>query len=178
MYKLINPKISIPVHGEKYHLYEHCKFAKSLGIETVINIANGDCYEVDERGLSAFKVDSGYVAVDGNSLLPVKSDIIRVRRKLSDSGVIIILLKLNSKGVLKKVIDIKAPGLFCSNKDKDILDYLADHILKNSKSTNTKSSKLKQNHENIINTVRSNVKNLIAKSINKYPLIEVLISQD
>ena len=67
MYELIKPKIAIPVHGEKYHIYEHCKFVKKLGIETIINISNGDCFEIDSRGLSAFKVQSGYVAIDGNS---------------------------------------------------------------------------------------------------------------
>ncbi len=178
MYDLIKPKIAIPVHGERYHLREHCSFAKTLGVKTVINISNGDCFEVSEQGLSAFKVTSGYVAIDGNSLLAVDSSIIRTRRKLCDSGVVIINVEITGRADVKKVLHISAPGLFCSQKDKDILDYIADHIVKTCKRSNAKSKDSRSKEDALINAIRSNVRTLISKSINKNPVIEILLSKN
>jgi ribonuclease J len=178
MYDLIKPNIAIPVHGERYHLREHCKFAENLGVKTVINISNGNCFEVSEKGESVFKVNSGYVAVDGNSLLAVDSNIIRTRRKLCDSGVIIINVEINARKEVRKVLHISAPGLFCSQKDKDILDYMADHVFKTCKKSNAKIKDNKSKEEALINSIRSNIRSLISKSINKNPVIEILLSRN
>ena len=98
MYDFIQPRIAIPVHGEKYHLFEHCKFAKKLGVETVHNIANGYCIKINSNNIEKqFKVKSGYIAIDGNSLLPVDSNVIKYRRKLQNSGVVIISILLSKK---------------------------------------------------------------------------------
>jgi ribonuclease J len=42
MYGWINPRVSIPVHGEAQHLRAHAGFAKSLGIPSQIAGKNGD----------------------------------------------------------------------------------------------------------------------------------------
>ena len=42
MYELLNPKIVLPVHGDKKFIREHKRFAKSCGVEDVFSAQNGD----------------------------------------------------------------------------------------------------------------------------------------
>lgn len=38
----MNPKIVLPVHGDKKFIREHKRFAKSCGVEDVFSAQNGD----------------------------------------------------------------------------------------------------------------------------------------
>ena len=42
MYAWVKPKIAIPAHGEPYHLHEHAKLARKLGVPHVVEATDGE----------------------------------------------------------------------------------------------------------------------------------------
>ena len=67
MFKLIQPKIAIPVHGEVIHLNEHCRVAKNLGIKQALSVRNGDVIVFNnDEAKKIGKVESGHYIIDGN----------------------------------------------------------------------------------------------------------------
>ncbi len=41
MYELVRPQIAVPTHGEPYHIHEHSKLARSLGVKETVEAHNG-----------------------------------------------------------------------------------------------------------------------------------------
>lgn len=98
MYTLLNPKYSIPVHGEFRHRKAQAEIAKGLGIpdQQVFMMDAGDVLEMDEDGASIIgKVTSGTVLVDGLGVGDVGNIVLRDRQSLSRNGIIIVVLTLD-----------------------------------------------------------------------------------
>jgi ribonuclease J len=93
LYKLIRPKIAIPVHGELTHMHEHAKLAKSVGVETVFEVENGDVVKLaPNKPVKICKVQAGELAIDGYCFLSPSSPVMKMRSKIQLDGVIIITL--------------------------------------------------------------------------------------
>lgn len=50
MYKLLRPKMVIPVHGEFKHLEEHAKLALKCNVPETLIVSNGDVVHLNARG--------------------------------------------------------------------------------------------------------------------------------
>ena len=98
MYKLVRPEICIPVHGEPVHLHEHAKLAKKNGIKQSIEVENGSVVLFEDNKAHIIdKVENGYLGVDGNYLLPIDSNIFKMRIRMRDSGIVVISVILDNK---------------------------------------------------------------------------------
>ncbi len=77
MYELIKPKTAIPVHGEIMHINEHANFAETLGVKNILRVTNGSVVILDKKLPQIIgEVKTGYIGVDGNSLLDIKSRVL------------------------------------------------------------------------------------------------------
>ncbi|MHB1680626.1 MAG: ribonuclease J [bacterium] len=101
MMNVTKPQYFIPIHGEIRHLYQHKKVAADLGINTanIFTIENGDVLVFDacnclNRGN---KVYSGRIFVDGKGIGDVETGTLKERAHLSENGMIIIVLVVDSK---------------------------------------------------------------------------------
>ena len=95
IYSLVKPKYAIPVHGEYRHLKANAEVAKSLGIpkENVFIIQSGDVLELcDDSAEVVDKVHTGAILVDGLGVGDVGNIVLRDRRLLSESGLIILVM--------------------------------------------------------------------------------------
>lgn len=94
MHSLIKPKFFMPVHGESRHLAEHGKLAESLGMngKKIFILANGDKLSVTKK--SAVKTENAVsaedVLVDGLGIGDVGNVVLKDRKLLSESGLIIV----------------------------------------------------------------------------------------
>ena len=182
MYDLIRPQIAIPVHGEAMHVDEHVNFAKKIGIKEVQKVTNGSCVLLDKSGAKIIaQVRSGYLGVDGNSLIDISNPILKERKFLSEHGIIIVYLTLDRAGNLLRNPEIRGPGIFNIDNDKDILLYLSETLSKKIQNSlkNYVTSKKKYvniNNNAIANEVKSILKKIIKQAIAKTPLIEVFIN--
>ncbi len=183
MYEAIKPKIAIPVHGETMHLNEHVLFAEQLGVPQALKVRNGAVVLIrDKEAQIIGEVKTGYLGVDGNSLIDLHSPILRERRIIAENGVIIVYLDFRKSGQLNMPPALKAPGLFDQKDDQDILHYLADMLHKkiNKVAPNyfVKSGKKGKsfNQAGLLKEIRADLKKLLRESIAKAPIIEVLMT--
>lgn len=168
MFKLIQPKVAIPVHGEAIHINEHCKIAKESGVKHAISVRNGDVILIDPHKTKKIgKVEAGHYIIDGNLILNSDNVIINQRKMLRDNGALFISLVVNK---IKKSINqifISAPGVLDDDLDQDILDSLKLNISENFLVLST----LEKNK--IKHSIELSVKKHIRRLINKLPLISI-----
>ncbi|MGN0347607.1 MAG: ribonuclease J [Lachnospiraceae bacterium] len=99
IYSLTQPMYSIPVHGEFKHLMAQAKIAEQLGIEkeNIFILRSGDVLEFKNRKAQvAAHVQAGSILVDGLGVGDVGNIVLRDRQKLSEDGIIIVVMAMES----------------------------------------------------------------------------------
>ena len=112
LYKLVRPRVSVPVHGEWRHLSAHAALAKEAGI-TPILLEDGDVLSLAPG--RAEVVDSapvGRLVVDGNRLVPLQGGVMGARRRMLFNGVAVLSLAVDEAGRVRGTPRLAAPGLF------------------------------------------------------------------
>ncbi|NDB83489.1 MAG: ribonuclease J [Alphaproteobacteria bacterium] len=175
MYELVRPRAVIPVHGEAAHIHEHAKFARKCGIETSIEVENGsvaliskvDCKIID-------KVETGYLAVDGSSLLPAESRIFADRRRIRDAGAAIITLFFDKKGKLLSRPVLDFPGCLDRSQDGEIIGYISKELVTLfNQDIGARVARYK--NDEVEQSVKSLVKRILKSEIGKQPMIRINI---
>ena len=83
MYELLNPKIVLPVHGDKKFIREHKRFAKSCGVEDVFSAQNGDvCLYQNGKIEMVEQVPAEVMGVDRGRSVSLGSELIKTRRRI------------------------------------------------------------------------------------------------
>ena len=177
MYSYIRPKISIPVHGEMVHIHEHARLAKEeYGVPHTIKVENGDLVKISSKGAELIaKVKAGYVAVDGGTLLASDSKVMRMRRKITREGILIIYLVMSQNGNFIVDPRIVAPGLLDESIDGEMIDDMQNELIANLKGQFHQVGKNKKLVEHLSNIARQVVKRTIRSYMDKNPVIEVII---
>ncbi len=177
MYELVRPQVCIPVHGEPVHIHEHAKLAKSSGIKEAIEVENGSVVLLEKEGSKIVDfVKNGYLAVDGNYLLPDDSQIFKMRRRMRDSGIVVASIILDNKLRLTCPPILSVPGLLDPVEDIDVIDELKDAVAL-ALSDQRRQSKGNLTLENIDSCVRRALRRGIKQEINKTPIIIVNIEE-
>ena len=99
MISLVRPKYFIPVHGEYRQLVAHSETAKKVGIdpENIFLMRNGRILELNEyEAKLAGTVPTGKIMVDGLGVGDVGNIVLRDRQRLSQDGLIIVVLTMDS----------------------------------------------------------------------------------
>lgn len=125
IYSLVNPKYSIPVHGEYKHLVAQAKIAEELGYDHdhIKILSSGDVLEIDEESARVTgKVHVGNVMVDGLGVGDVGNIVIRDRQKLAEDGIIIVVMTLEKgSGMLLAGPDIVSRGFVYVRNSGDLM---------------------------------------------------------
>jgi ribonuclease J len=172
MYELVRPKIAVPVHGEARHIHEHAHFARELGIPIAIEPSNGAVVNLSAAHPSVIgKVEWGYIALDGTSLIDSNSAVIRTRRKIRDDGYVIVSLVLDKKGVLVGAPKISAPGCMDDVEDKELIADMRDDITEVIAKASRGGGKGKMMDESIRGVIRK----LVRDELGKKPVLDVHI---
>jgi len=112
MYRLVRPKIAVPVHGEYKHMLAHAELARSLQVPEAVVIENGQALRLQPGGVEVVaEVQSGRCFVDGDVVVPANDDGVRTRRKLSFSGGGVVILVADREGELLADPELVLQGL-------------------------------------------------------------------
>ncbi|HEX9446463.1 MAG TPA: ribonuclease J [Dongiaceae bacterium] len=112
MYHWVRPQIAIPVHGEARHIKEHVALAKQCQVPQALEAANGRLIRLAPGPAEVLDhVPSGRLGLDGNSLVPMNSDAVRHRHRLSANGVILVSVVLDKKSNLLADPQVTLEGL-------------------------------------------------------------------
>ena len=177
MYELIRPKICIPVHGEPVHIHEHVKLAKASGIKKTVEVENGSVVLLDEKDPKIIDiVENGYLAVDGDYLLPDSSPIFKMRRRIRDSGIVVASIIVNGKAELVTKPLIVMPGLLDPKDDEDFLNSITREVAE-TLHKQRKQSKGRLLIDEIQECAKSAIRRILKNEINKSPIIIVNIGE-
>ncbi|HFK1501166.1 ribonuclease J1 [Bacillus sp. (in: firmicutes)] len=101
MLSLLKPKYFMPIHGEYRMLKKHVELAMVCGVplENCFVMDNGEVLEISKREarIRSRTIPSQAVYVDGSGIGDIGNIVLRDRRILSEEGIIIIILNLDSK---------------------------------------------------------------------------------
>lgn len=173
MYELVRPMIAVPTHGEPRHLHEHCKFARSMGVKETVEAKNGAVIWLEPGEASVLDhVPSGYVAVDGTSLIPTDGEIIRTRRKLRDDGIVIIAAAIDDTRRLAGDLQFAAPGLLDEEEDAELIEELIAEL-----TAIIEKAPKKAKPTDIKESLRLCARKLIKNELDKKPVIQVMLTQ-
>ena len=173
MYSLIRPNICIPVHGEPVHIHEHVKLAKKNGIKQVVEVENGSVVLLEPNNAKVIsKVENGYLAVDGNYLLPVESPIFKARRHMRESGIVVASVVINKKGLLAANPMLSMPGLLDPKEDMALVNLIKNDI-KELVTIQNKQAKKALSDEQVIEAIKGTIRKTLKQEINKSPVIIV-----
>jgi ribonuclease J len=178
LYSLIKPHILIPVHGEPVHIHEHIKLGKKNDIKHTIEVENGSVALLHPNDYKIIgSVENGYLAVDGNYLLPADSEIFKMRRRMRDAGIVIVSLFIDKNYKLLAKPILSMPGLLDACEDKQLLDLIKNDIeeMIEIHIANKISSKI--SIESIEKIAKSAVRKTLKHEMNKSPAIIINIEK-
>ena len=125
---IVKPQYFIPVHGEQKHLMKHAELAQVMGIdkENTVIATNGAVIELTDKQVKCTEtVQAGRVMVDGLGVGDVGSIVLRDRKLLSDGGIIIVAVTLDS--VTREVVagpDIVSRGFIYMKESEELISEI------------------------------------------------------
>jgi ribonuclease J len=126
MLSLVKPKYFIPVHGEYRQLIAHSETAKKLGMkpENIFITGNGRVLELNENEAKFNgSVTSGIVLVDGLGVGDVGNIVLKDRQKLSQDGLIAVVITLDSgSGKIIAGPDVISRGFVYVRESENLMD--------------------------------------------------------
>lgn len=127
IHSLIKPKYFMPVHGEYRHLRQHAMIAEHLGMpaDNIKIMRNGQVLNLvkDKAGLAKEEVPASAVMVDGLGVGDVGNIVLRDRKLLSESGLIIVVAAIDkSTGMICSGPDIISRGFVYVRENEDLMN--------------------------------------------------------
>ena len=178
IYALTRPKYAIPVHGEYRHLKRHSELAQEMGIPKE-NVKILMCGEVLELGEDKFdvvgKVPARGVFVDGLGVGDVGNIVIRDRQHLSENGLMVIVITLESgTNQVLSGPDIVSRG-FVYVREAELLieqckDVVSETLFECLNSDNVDWNKIK-------NSIREDLGEFLWERTKRNPMILPIISE-
>ena len=176
IYTLVQPKYSIPVHGEYRHLKAQAKLVQELGIakENIFILQSGDVLELTPD--SAKVTDSvpvGNILVDGLGVGDVGNIVLRDRQHLAEDGIVIVTFAMES-GTEKvvSVPEITSRG-FVYIKEADVLMNGANLVAQGALYACQEKRSPDRNHIKAV--VRDNLSDYFWKKTQRRPMILPII---
>ena len=129
---LVRPKYFLPVHGEFRQLKAHAETAKKMGIpaENIFMLENGRVLELNENEAKiTTAVPSGKILVDGLGVGDVGNIVLRDRQHLSQDGLIIIVMTMDSgSGEIVSGPDVISRGFVYVRESENLMDDVKKQI--------------------------------------------------
>lgn len=135
MINLAKPKFLFPIGGTFKHMKAFSKMAQDVGFrkEQIVDAQPGDILEIRKDSIRLTgTVEVQNVYVDGLGIGDVGHVILRDRQKMSEEGVVVVVLSLDAHtGKLISDVDIISRGFVFESQAQDILE-MAKEVVKKS----------------------------------------------
>lgn len=175
---LAKPKYFIPVHGEYRQLIAHSETAQSMGIDkdNIIMLSNGRVLEINESGAEfTSTVPSGRILVDGLGVGDVGSIVLRDRQHLSQDGLIVIVLTMDSStGEVIAGPDVISRGFVYVRESENLMDDVKSVVRHEIKKCEEKGIR---DWSTIKSTTRENLRDYIFAKTKRNPMIIPIIME-
>ncbi len=126
MIALTKSKFFVPIHGEVRQTAKHAGLAKQVGYdnEHIMMLENGSVLEFTKNTAKITgKVQAGITLVDGSGVGDVGNIVLRDRKRLSEDGLIIVVVSIDSAaGLVVSGPDIVSRGFVYVRESEDLMD--------------------------------------------------------
>lgn len=178
MLALVKPKYFLPVHGEYRQLKAHAETAEEMGIDkdNIFMLTNGRVLEMNQdEAKFTTSVQSGRVLVDGLGVGDVGNIVLRDRQHLSQDGLIIIVMTMDSTtGEIVAGPDVISRGFVYVRESENLMENVKA-VIRN------EIEKCERNHitdwSTIKSNLRDNLKDYIAQKTKRNPMILPIIME-
>ena len=175
---LAKPKYFIPVHGEYRQLIAHSETAQSMGIDKdhIIMLQNGRVLEINEGGAEFTSVvQNGMILVDGLGVGDVGNIVLRDRQHLSQDGLIVIVLTMDSStGEVISGPDVISRGFVYVRESENLMDDVKAVVRHEIKKCEDKGIR---DWATIKSTTRENLRDYIFAKTKRNPMIIPIIME-
>ena len=156
MMAMAKPTYFMPVHGEAMHLRAHARLAEQMGIpsKNIFILENGDTLEMRNHEVSVGpSVESGAVFVDGLSVTDANPVVLRDRQKLSNDGIVTVVVTISVKSRSVGVVEVSSRGVTFSSDDDligECQELVRSHIEAQARSEGSNVESLRKNARNTV----------------------------
>ena len=175
---LAKPKYFIPIHGEYRQLIAHSETAQSMGIDKdhIIMLQNGRVLEINEGGAEFTSVvQNGMILVDGLGVGDVGNIVLRDRQHLSQDGLIVIVLTMDSStGEVIAGPDVISRGFVYVRESENLMDDVKAVVRHEIKKCEDKGIR---DWATIKSTTRENLRDYIFAKTKRNPMIIPIIME-
>jgi ribonuclease J len=175
MLALAKPRYFMPIHGEFRHLVHHSNLAKQFGIneKNIIVEEDGDVVTIDKKGISITDhVPAQHVYIDGKHTADIESYVLRERHRLSEDGIVIIVISLSLEESSYMSPEIFSRGFLYASHEEDLFQEAKDMVMEIVK------NQIREKNYDLVelrNGVRSVLKSYFLKKTSQTPMIVPII---
>ena len=112
MYRLVRPKIAIPVQGTARHLRAHAELATACQVQQSLMPDNGAMIRLNRAEAAIIdNVHTGAMTSEKGNIIELQSDVLRSRRRMLWNGVVTVSVILNKSGHLCVLPSVAQTGI-------------------------------------------------------------------
>ena len=175
---LAKPKYFLPVHGEYRQLRAHSETAQSMGIskENIFMLSNGNVLEMSKDSAQVTgTVPNGRILVDGLGVGDVGNIVLRDRQHLSQDGLIIIVLTMDSStGEVVAGPDVISRGFVYVRESENLMDDVKNVVRSEIKKCEEQGIR---DWSTIKSTTKENLRDYIFTKTKRNPMIIPIIME-
>jgi ribonuclease J len=171
MYQHVRPHISIPVHGERRHLEEHAKLAKTCQVPHAIVNENGGMIKL-APGVPEIvdHVPSGRLVHDGNRMIPMRGEAIRSRIQGLWNGTMAVTVVVDASGSPVADVVISTTGFLEPYEEDEVLDQVAEDIYE---TIDKLSRRDRGDNRALSEAIRLTARRSVRRMLDKKPIVDV-----
>ncbi len=131
MIELLRPQTFIPIHGNLYQRFAHKQLAEEVGMKSdnVLLLHDGDVVSVTDKDAKVQeKIEIENILVDGLGVGDVKNVVLRDRKTLADSGIVVVIISIKQKTNELINLEIVSRGFVFVNESQGLLKDLRENI--------------------------------------------------
>lgn len=171
IHRLVRPKFFMPVHGEYRHLKQHANLAQSLGMpeENIFIMENGQVLELSQKKAQITgTVQSGSILIDGLGVGDVGNIVLRDRKHLSEDGLIVVVVTINSDGKIMTNPEVISRGFVYVKESEELMDEIKDITME---ILQKNLGKRKSSYSTIKNSVKDELSSYLYQKTKRKPMI-------
>tara|TARA_B100001123_G_scaffold430299_2_gene550032 strand:+ start:11339 stop:13036 length:1698 start_codon:yes stop_codon:yes gene_type:complete len=174
----LKPQYFIPIHGNYRKLTQHAHLAeKEMPTHSsVLMVKNGTrvCFD-HKRNVTQNTIPAGLLFIDKTRHIHRSPDIIKIRRELAKSGIVIISVAVNrAKNSLVSPPSVKAIGLIDNKISNDLIKHIPTMIEKIYRNQHLESD---TDYESLEGQIKLEVRRVFKKRLGSRPLIMPIVME-
>ena len=175
MYRLVRPKIAVPVHGTARHLVAHAALAESCQVSQTIMPDNGVVIRLNgDRPGVIDNVHTGAMTAEKGNIIELQSDRLRARRRMLWNGVVTVSLVMNRAGGLCALPSVAQSGIGDGEAGSD---YVAAASLAAEDAVNALGKSARRNDASVEDVVSQAVRRVARSMFGLRPIAQIHITR-